>query len=130
MLLSSSIVELWNRVKAARYNRVMRPVRHPDPSHVQFTEVMHALSDPARVSIVEQLARARRPLTCAEVTGDRPKSSMSHHFRILREAGIIETRVEGKEHFNRLRESELELRFPGLLPSLVRAIRRAGRGTS
>lgn len=105
----------------------MRAVRHPDPDQVQFTDVMHALSDPARVDIVEQLARARRPLTCAEVTGTRPKSSMSHHFRILREAGLIETRVDGKEHFNRLREQEMERRFPGLLTSLVRTIRRVGR---
>lgn len=103
----------------------MREVRHPDPEQVRFVDVMHALSDQARIRIVEQLAAARRPLTCGEITGDRPKSSMSHHFRILREAGLIETRVQGKEHFNRLRESELERRFPGLLSSLVRAMRRA-----
>lgn len=91
---------------------------------MRFTDVMHALSDPARIGIVEQLARARRPLTCGEITGDRPKSSMSHHFRILREAGLIETQIEGKEHYNRLREPEMERRFPGLLSSLLRAMRK------
>jgi DNA-binding transcriptional ArsR family regulator len=110
--------------QAVRYDSAVRPIRHPDPAQVRFTDVMHALSDPARIQIVEQLARARRPLTCGDITGDRPKSSMSHHFRILREAGLIETQIEGKEHFNRLREAEMARRFPGLLPSLLRAMRQ------
>lgn len=81
---------------------------------------MRALADPVRVEIVGKLARAKRPLTCAEIRCDRPKSSMSHHFRILRDCGVIETRVTGKEHFNLLRGKELEQRFPGLARVLFR----------
>jgi DNA-binding transcriptional ArsR family regulator len=110
--------------QARRYNPTVRAIRHPDPEQVRLTDVMHALSDPARIRIVELLARARRPLTCGEITGERPKSSMSHHFRILREAGLIETEIDGKEHFNRLREPEMERRFPGLLSALLRAMRK------
>jgi DNA-binding transcriptional ArsR family regulator len=83
---------------------------------------MYALSDPARVEIVRRLARSGA-MTCNELNLNRPKSSMSHHFKILRDAGLIETRIEGKEHFNTLRTAELEKRFRGLLKSILRVIK-------
>jgi DNA-binding transcriptional ArsR family regulator len=95
---------------------------HPEVDQIQLTDVLYALSDPLRLAIVRCLAEQRRPLTCGEITLDRPKSSMSHHFKILREAGVIETRVEGKEHFNTLRVAELDKRFPGLMRTLLRAM--------
>ena len=61
-------------------------------------------------------------MTCGELNCDRPKSSMSHHFKILRDAGIIETRIEGKEHLNSLRSAELEKIFPGLLKSILKVL--------
>jgi DNA-binding transcriptional ArsR family regulator len=99
----------------------MRQIRHPRLDQVELTDVMYALSDPARVEIVRRLAGASSPLTCSALDLDRPKSSMSHHFKILREAGVILTEVAGKEHFNRLRAAELEKRFPGLLRAVLRA---------
>jgi len=98
----------------------MRPIQHPTLDQIELTDLMHALSDPARVEIVRCLARERRPMTCNEITADRPKSSMSHHFKILRSAGLIETQIRGKEHFNSLRTQELERKFPGLLKTLLR----------
>ena len=108
-----------------RYDVSLRRIRHPAIEQVELTDLMYALSDPARVDIVRHLAREGRPMSCSEITRDRPKSSMSHHFKILREAGVLATRVAGKEHLNTLRTAELEKRFPGVLRSLLRAIRRS-----
>ncbi|CAH0323095.1 ArsR/SmtB family transcription factor [Pseudomonas mediterranea] len=57
--------------------------------------------------------------TCGELDGGRPKSSMSHHFRVLRDAGLVHTRNVGTTHMNSLRRDELESRFPGLLASVL-----------
>lgn len=99
----------------------MRQIRHPRLDQIELTDVMHALSDPARLEIVRRLAAAPSPLTCAALDLDRPKSSMSHHFKILRDAGVIVTEAVGKEHYNRLRVGELDKRFPGLLRAVLRA---------
>ena len=103
----------------------MRSLKHPNPDQIELTDVMYALSDPARLEIVRRLS-ASKDMTCGELNPDRPKSSMSHHFKILREAGLIETRVEGKEHYNNLRKDALNRRFPGLLKSLLRVIPAEG----
>ena len=98
----------------------MRQFRHPAPSEIQLESVLYALSDPMRLSIVRQLAREGEA-TCAALDGGRPKSSMSHHFRILREAGIIKTRNSGTSHMNELRRQDLENVFPGLLSIVLKA---------
>lgn len=85
---------------------------------------MYALSDPARIEIVRCLAHSRRAMTCSELQVGRPKSSMSHHFKILRTAGLIETAIRGTEHYNTLRTAELEQKFPGLVTTLLRIMRR------
>lgn len=99
----------------------MRAPPHPRIEQVALTDVMYALSDPARLRIVRALATARGALSCTQLHGDRPKSSMSHHFKILREAGILSTVIVGKEHLNSLRTRELEKRFPGLLKAVLRS---------
>lgn len=102
----------------------MREKRHPKMAEVELEDVMYALSDPARVEIVRRIAKAGRPMPCGDLTGDRPKSSMSHHFKILRDSGIIRTDVDGKEHLNSLRSSEIEKRFPGVLKSILKHLAR------
>lgn len=102
----------------------MRQIRPTAIEDVELTEVMYALSDPARLEIVACLANAGRAMTCGELDQNRPKSSMSHHFKILRGAGLVETVIEGKEHFNSLRLAEVEGKFPGLLPSILKAIKQ------
>ena len=89
---------------------------------VQLTDIMYALSDPARVEIVRMIASKGKPMTCGELDGDRPKSSMSHHFKILRDSGIVETLIDGKEHWNSLRTAEIEKKFPGILKSVLKHI--------
>lgn len=98
----------------------MRQFRHPPTSEIQLESVLYALSDPVRLSIVRQLAREGEA-TCAALDGGRPKSSMSHHFRVLRESGIVKTRNDGTSHMNELRKSDLDEAFPGLLTAVLAA---------
>ena len=100
----------------------MRQIKHPNPSQIQLTDLMYALSDPTRIEIVRRLAKGCK-LNCNELYLDRPKSTMSHHFKILREAGLVETRVEGKEHLNSLRTAEIEKKFPGFLKAVFKLIK-------
>ncbi len=96
----------------------MRPYKHPHVNELTLERIFHALSDPARLEIVRHLARVEAA-TCGELDGGRPKSSMSHHFRILRDAGLVVTRTSGTVHQNSLRAAELNARFPGLLKAIL-----------
>jgi DNA-binding transcriptional ArsR family regulator len=97
----------------------MRPYKHPDPATFALERIFHALSDPARLEIVRHLDGVERA-TCGELEFGRPKSSMSHHFRILREAGLVHTQTAGTSHLNTLRREELDARFPGLLGAVLK----------
>lgn len=87
---------------------------------LDLATVLHALSDPVRLRIVSQLADGAER-TCGSLEVPVAKSTCSHHFRVLREAGVVSQRVEGKCRFNRLRTEQLEQRFPGLLAAVLRA---------
>lgn len=98
----------------------MRALKHPQISDIELDRVLYALSDPVRLGIVRQLDRDVEA-TCNSLNGDRPKSSMSHHFRVLREAGLIRTRNDGTTHLNTLRRAEIDQLFPGLLAVILAA---------
>lgn len=98
----------------------MRTYAHPRIEEVELEHVLHALSDPVRLDIVRRLAREGEA-TCAALDGGRPKSSMSHHFRVLRGSGIVHTRIAGVQHMNTLRRDDLDARFPGLLDAVLKA---------
>jgi DNA-binding transcriptional ArsR family regulator len=100
----------------------MRQIKHPSLDQVELTDIMYALSDPTRLEIVGRLSNAGRKMTCGELDLNRPKSSMSHHFKILRAAGLVETLIEGTEHLNALRVEEIEQKFPGVLPAVLRSL--------
>lgn len=87
---------------------------------LDLAAVLHALSDPMRLRIVAQLADGREH-ACGSFELPVAKSTSSHHFRVLRETGLIATRDEGKNRFNSLRSEQLEARFPGLLDAVLRA---------
>jgi DNA-binding transcriptional ArsR family regulator len=89
---------------------------------LDLATILHALSDPVRLQIVTQLADGSER-TCGSFELPVGKSTCSHHFRVLREAGVVAQRVDGKCRFNRLRSDELEQRFPGLLGAVLRANR-------
>jgi DNA-binding transcriptional ArsR family regulator len=96
----------------------MRRLHHPGTDDIELTRVLYALSDPVRLDVVRQLAREGEA-SCAALDAGRPKSSMSHHFRVLRDAGVIRTRTDGPTHMNTLRRSELDRLFPGLLAAVL-----------
>src|SRR5579871_1529295 len=103
---------------------VFEEVAHPDyreavaareiedvafPEELELATVLHALSDPIRLRILARLASGEE-CSCGSFGLPVTKSTCSHHFRVLREAGIISTRVEGKTRLNRLRREALERR--------------------
>lgn len=96
----------------------MRAFKHPPPSDFVLERVLYALSDPVRLDIVRCLSRVVEA-SCGELDGGRPKSSVSHHFRVLRETGLVQTRNVGTTHMNSLRAEELNVRFPGLLECIL-----------
>lgn len=102
----------------------MRQMKHPDMAQVELIDIMYALSDPTRLEIVTRLANEKHAMTCGQLDLDRPKSSMSHHFKILRAAGLVRTIIEGTEHMNSLRMAEIEKKFPGVLKSILKNITR------
>jgi DNA-binding transcriptional ArsR family regulator len=87
---------------------------------LDLASVLHALSDPVRLLIIAKLADGNEH-TCGSFNLPVTKSTSSHHFRVLREAGVVATRIDGKSRFNRLQHDELEGRFPGLIDSVLRA---------
>jgi DNA-binding transcriptional ArsR family regulator len=97
---------------------VMRPFKHPQSADFVLERVLYALSDPVRLDIVRRLAQVAEA-SCGELDGGRPKSSMSHHFRVLRDAGLVRTQSSGTTHMNSLRRDEMDQRFPGLLDAIL-----------
>ena len=100
----------------------MAQLLHPGLDDLRLDAVLAALADPIRLQIVRRMAGEEVCLSC---TGAAPcpamaKSTLSHHFRILREAGVVRTTKQGVAHRNTLRLEELETRFPGLLPTILR----------
>ena len=103
----------------------MRPLFHPAIEDVQPEAILHALSDPNRAAIFANIMRAGCVQACSAVSalGDRviPKSSLSNHFKVLREAGLIRSERHGVEMRNHSRWIEVEARFPGLLAAIINA---------
>lgn len=94
-----------------------------EAQELNLPAVLQALSDPVRLGIVAQLADgAEHP--CGSVEVPVTKSTCSHHFRVLREAGVISTRDEGKLRLNRLERERLGSCFPGLLEAILAAVER------
>jgi len=103
---------------------MQRPFMHPAIEDVTLESVLYALADPTRLEIVKKLANCS--LNCSMASpADLPKSTQSHHFQVLREAGLIRSERRGTEVVNSLRCSELEKRFPGVIASIVKASEKA-----
>ena len=105
-----------------RSNNRMRTLHHPRIDEIALPDVLHALSDPVRLQIVRALAD-REEQSCSSVEASVSKSTLSHHFKVLREAGVTHTRVNGTHRLVSIRREELEERFPGLLDSVLGAPR-------
>jgi DNA-binding transcriptional ArsR family regulator len=95
-------------------------VPHPPTDELDLAAVLHALSDPVRLGIVAGLAGGDER-TCGSFDVAVTKSTCTHHFRVLREAGLIRQRQQGTMRLNSLRRDDLEARFPGLLGTILKA---------
>ncbi len=103
----------------------MRPLVHPAIEDVTVEAILHALADPVRVAIYARIIGSQFPQSCSTlmtVTAVAvPKSTLSQHFKVLREAGLIRSERRGVEMQNASRCAEVESRFPGLIPAVMSA---------
>jgi DNA-binding transcriptional ArsR family regulator len=112
---------------------IMRPLLHPSIEDITVEGILHALSDPVRVAIYAELAGSGCATICSNFlqVSNRsiPKSTLSQHFRALREAGLVRSERLGVEMHNTSRCKEIEHRFPGLIAAILRAhaVQAAGR---
>ncbi len=96
-------------------------IAHPPREEIELAAVLHALSDPVRLKIVAALAAGDGEASCGSFDLPVTKSTCTHHFRVLREAGVIHQREQGTARLNNLRRDDLETRFPGLLATILEA---------
>ncbi len=103
----------------------MRPLFHPSAEDITVEGILHALSDPVRVRIFAAISAAKGAQTCSAFLelSDRsvPKSTLSQHFKALREAGLIRSERKGVEMHNTSRCDEIDKRFPGLVAAIINA---------
>ncbi|RFB97327.1 transcriptional regulator [Rhizobium leguminosarum bv. trifolii] len=103
----------------------MRPLFHPALEDIRPEAILYALSDPERAAIFAWLSGAGCGGTCSALgqLGERviPKSSLSNHFKVLRESGLILSERQGIEMRNQTRCAELDKRFPGLIKAILTA---------
>jgi DNA-binding transcriptional ArsR family regulator len=103
----------------------MKPISHPAAEDITVEGILHALADPVRMHIFAEIGAAGGPLTCSPFleVGMRPipKSTLSQHFRVLREAGLILSERKGVEMHNVVRHGDLHPRFTTLLQAIVQA---------
>ena len=98
-----------------------RSVDHPSVDEVSLQQVLEALVDPVRRSIVRQLAASGDDRSCGTFDLPISRSTSTHHFNVLREAGLLRQYYVGTTKMNSLRRDEMERRFPGVLDSLLAA---------
>jgi DNA-binding transcriptional ArsR family regulator len=119
----------------------MKPLFHPSIEDVTVEGILHALSDPVRVAIYADIVASECSQNCSNFlrVSEKPipKSTLSQHFKALREAGLVRGERRGVEMHNTSRCAEIEQRFPGLISAIVKAHsiqleekRRARRGTN
>jgi DNA-binding transcriptional ArsR family regulator len=101
-----------------------RDLPHPERAAIRLEAVLHALSDPMRLLVVRELAADGDELSCSHFDLPVTKSTTTHHFRVLREAGVIRQIYRGTAKMNGLRRDDLDDLFPGLLDSVLAAAAR------
>jgi DNA-binding transcriptional ArsR family regulator len=96
----------------------VRVIAHPEARQLELPAVLHALSDPVRLQIVCALSDGCE-IACGRLGVAVTKSTLSHHLKVLRDAGLTRTRCEGVQRLVSLRAQDLEQRFPGLLACVL-----------
>ncbi len=101
---------------------MQRPFVHPQIGDVTLESVLYALADPARLEILRTLVSKGCPMNCSTAAPEKlPKSTQSHHYQVLREAGLILSERRGTEVVNTPRCADIEAKFPGLLRTIIEA---------
>jgi DNA-binding transcriptional ArsR family regulator len=101
----------------------MTVLSQPSREQLDLSRVLEALSNPIRQRVVATLAaNPDRAYNCGELLADLPKSTATHHWRILREGGVIGVRLDGRNRRPCLRRDDLDARFPGLLDAVLGAV--------
>ncbi|GGG61124.1 ArsR/SmtB family transcription factor [Paenibacillus radicis (ex Gao et al. 2016)] len=98
----------------------MKILHHPDRADIHLSSVLYALSDPVRLFILSEL-RKHQERSCGDFDVPVAKSTLSHHTRTLRESGVVNVRSLGTQRLISIRTDDLEIRFPGLLTSILDA---------
>lgn len=98
-----------------------RVLAHPGRDEIRLETVLHALADPMRLRVVRELAANETDLSCSDIELPVTKSTTTHHFRVLRENGVIRQTYQGTAKMNGLRRDDLEALFPGLLDRVLEA---------
>jgi DNA-binding transcriptional ArsR family regulator len=93
---------------------------HPETAELTLGAVLHALSDPTRLTIVRTLSESAEQ-ACGTFPVSVAPSTLTHHFRVLRKAGVIRQREDGSKRWTMLRYDDLESRFPGVVDVILRA---------
>jgi DNA-binding transcriptional ArsR family regulator len=100
---------------------VTRHLPQPSRDDIEIVTVLHALADPVRLELIRSLSKSVDPKSCAVDAYDVDISAptLSHHWRVLREAGLTTTMVEGRTRWVELRTEDIDARFPGLLSAVL-----------
>ena len=116
------IIELLNYGNTPAISEAMqRPFLHPSTDDLKLESVLYALADPVRLEIVRRLVTGDCPLNCSTAApAHLAKSTQSHHFQILREAGLIRSERRGTEVVNTVRCNEIEAKFPGVVSAILK----------
>src|SRR5258708_19003192 len=103
----------------------MGPFFHPSLEEITVEAILHALADPVRVALYAEIVASASPRSCSSLVGisetSVPKSTLSQHFKVLREAGLIHSERRGVEMQNSSRCAEIDRRFPGLISTILAA---------
>lgn len=124
-----SYYETMESIRSSSAGPAGRDPDHPDLGSVTLQQILEALVDPVRRSIVTQLGTAAEDVKCGGFGLAVSSSTATHHFRVLREAGLIRQYYAGTSKMNTLRRDEMDRAFPGLLEALLTA-ERIKPGTS
>jgi DNA-binding transcriptional ArsR family regulator len=101
--------------------------QHPDRHQIRLENVLTALGHPMRLAVIRALAEDG-DRACGTLLPEVSKSTLTHHWRVLRDSGVIWQRPSGRENLLSLRRDDLEARFPGLLDALLKAAVADGPG--
>lgn len=97
-------------------------IKHPSREEIQLDKVLAALGSPIRLAAIRKILTGE-PCPCYTILPQVTKSTMTHHFRILRESGIVQQHHNGRVFSLSIRRDDLEARFPGLMSSVIQALR-------